>query len=249
MAVIASENEAEVEAFLRAAESAGVESYKPEEATREYVEKSLENRKTLSADEKAVVQEINSQIQSDEFKEQQAVWRKKLGQVMGSDAWQAQSNANTDVIQTLPYSERPLLFISSSMPMRTLRTYAQSLERVGGAMILRGFVDGMDNIKPTLHFISDILKVDLHCTKEPCARRQVEVLIDPFIFREYGIKAVPAFTVHDITELEAYCKGTEGLNPASVVVYGDNSIEYLAEQFARKSGRSIEQLVKEIKSK
>jgi len=242
---VANDNKSVVESFLRKAEEVNVEGYKPDEASRISVKQAFDNRKALTSDELTVVEGIQEQLHSDEFKRQQEAWRKQLGEVMGTDAWVTD---NTDSpTKVLPYSERPLLFISSSMPMRTLRTYAQSLEGIGGVMVLRGFVDGMDKVGPTLRFVSNILKIDEDCTNEPCARRQVQVLIDPIIYREYGIKSVPAFTVHDVTNLDAYCKGTKGLNPASVVVYGDNSIEYLAQRFAKDSGRSIERLLREVK--
>lgn len=245
----ADDKESAVESFLKAAEDAGVESYVVDESTKREVEQAIANKKVLSDEDKAVVNEIQAELESPEFKAKQKAWRERFGELMGSGAWQPEGAQDADTEKRIPYSERPLLFISSSMPMRTLRTYAHDMEKVRGAMILRGFVNGMNEIKPTLKFVNQILKVDESCATEPCARRQVEILIDPLIFREYAIQAVPAFTVHDVTDLDAYCKGTAGLNPASVVVYGDNSIEYLAERFAKDSGRSVDWLIEEVKSR
>jgi hypothetical protein len=48
--------------------------------------------------------------------------------------------------------ERIYLFISSSLPLQTVRNYAASVARLGDPniiMVMRGFIEGMTKIQPT----------------------------------------------------------------------------------------------------
>ena len=69
--------------------------------------------------------------------------------------------------------EQLYLFISSSVPLTTLRNYAAMIDRARTtqvSMVLRGFVGGMKKIRPTMEFIGEILKKDPACDllKEQC---------------------------------------------------------------------------------
>lgn len=225
-----------VDRAIKKAQEAGVDQYSPSEEAKAIAENGFKNRAELGADGKRVVENVGDTLKSKEFQAKQKQWREALSGVMGTDAWQPQEQQSKG---GLPYSSRPILFISSSIPLPTLRNYAADLEKVNGVMVMRGFVGGVGEMGPTMKFIGEVLKVRASCSDEPCERRSVEVMIDPILFREYGVKAVPGFTVHGLTNLEAYCKGTETLNPSSVVVYGDNSIKYLADRYSREAGDAL----------
>lgn len=141
---------------------------------------------------------------------------------------------------TLNSDERLYIFISSSVPLETLRNYAKSLDRIGSPnarLVMRGFIGGMKYIKPTMQFISEILKKDPTCdflSGEKCQVYNTTVHVDPILFRAYNIKEVPAII---------YIKGaksgdsslSEGLYDnmtatRTAVIYGDVSVEYAIER-------------------
>lgn len=225
----------EVEAFLRQAELMRIESYQASEEAKAIAREGFENRARLSERDQERLSQAEAFFRSDAFQEQQAKWRNDIASWIGADAWESESG-NDEEGEVLPYSERPILFASSSVPMRTLRNYARDLEKVGGVMVFRGFVGGVSQVTPTLKLFGDILKKDASCKTEPCDRRNVPILIDPIIFREYGVNVVPALAIHGQTNLAKYCKGTEGLNPSSTIVYGDSSIKYLAQRLFEETG-------------
>lgn len=209
-----------------------IENYEASQDVKDSVRSSYKNRATLDKHTQAAVDKMWETYNSAEFRRESDKWTAQIAEMLGTSAWESPKPES----KALPYSGRPILFVSSSMPTRTLRTYAEALERVNGAMVIRGFVGGVSELAPTLRFIGEFLKIDPSCDNEPCDRRVVEVLIDPILFREYGIRSVPAFTIHGQTELDGYCKGTAGLNASGVVVYGDNSVDYLITRYAHLSG-------------
>jgi len=143
------------------------------------------------------------------------------------------------------------VFISSSVPLDTLRNYARAIDRLGYDnifMVMRGFVGGMKYIRPTIDFISSILKKDSSCdfaSGEQCEVFSAAVNIDPLLFRAYNISEVPAIV---------YARGvsvsdsalSEGLADNATykdayVVYGDVSIEYavkkIKEEIEKNGGK------------
>ncbi|MDX9823120.1 MAG: type-F conjugative transfer system pilin assembly protein TrbC, partial [Syntrophales bacterium] len=97
----------------------------------------------------------------------------------------------------LPGNERIYLFVSSSVPIETLRNYAKDLDRLGYSnvfMVLRGFVDGIKRVKPTLDFVKSVIAVDANCDviTTGCKAYRVNIKIDPLLFRRYGISRAPA---------------------------------------------------------
>ncbi|MEW6419879.1 MAG: type-F conjugative transfer system pilin assembly protein TrbC [Nitrospirota bacterium] len=150
-------------------------------------------------------------------------------------------------------TERIYIFISSSVPMPTLRNYALSLDRLGDpniVMVMRGFVDGMKYIKPTIRFVSDILKKDPSCdmTKQKCDTHRLDFQIDPLLFRRYQIAKVPAvvyatgLNVMDVQMSEGLESNTEVSN--YYVLYGDASFEYVLDTIHKETkSKSIERLL------
>jgi len=133
--------------------------------------------------------------------------------------------------------ERIYIFISSSLPMKTLTNYADSLDRLRdphAAMILRGCVESCSKIKPTVQFMKSIISP----TED--VKRLAEFQIDPFLFRRHQIGQVPAIV---------FARGVSTVNPElsegldsnlqkpmeSYVVYGDVSLEYALEKINGKA--------------
>ena len=124
-------------------------------------------------------------------------------------------------------TEYPLLFVSSSIPMVTLRNYLPDLEKAGGKMVLRGMVDGADKIKPTLRFMLEALRKHPECHLPDCELFSVEILVDPVLFREFEVDKVPALTLYK-GEV-SHCESSS--NSAGRVIFGDRSLNYLIERW------------------
>lgn len=106
----------------------------------------------------------------------------------------------------LKEDERIYIFISSSVPKETLRNYARDIDSLGQprmSIVMRGFVGGMTKVRPTLEFLRGVLFKDENCDSDKCEAYRAPVLIDPSLFRRYGIEAVPAIV---------YARGVKGVD-------------------------------------
>jgi type-F conjugative transfer system pilin assembly protein TrbC len=152
------------------------------------------------------------------------------------------SDYKKDVSGNLPQDERIYLFISSSMPMTTIRNYVASAARFKERnilIVLRGFVNGMTKIGPTVQFIADLLKVDPLCYGANCEMYSVNMVVDPLLFRRYDISYVPA-VVHAQGVHPSLPEESEGLPGTAVAsnttVYGDASLEYILDLIRKETG-------------
>ena len=131
----------------------------------------------------------------------------------------------------LAADERIYLFISSSVPDTTLRTYILQIARLHDpnvVVFMRGFIDGMKRMGPTLEFIQGLLE------KDPAQGLSgglygVNVEVDPLLFRRYGIDRVPAVVY--VPDIEVEHPGSEGLKADAkvsqwYVFYGDAALSY-----------------------
>lgn len=158
---------------------------------------------------------------------------------------------------TLPENERIYLFVSSSVPINTLRNYARDLDRLRDPnifMVMRGFVGGMKRVKPTLDFVKRVIAEDANCDvmTQGCKAYQANIKIDPLLFRKYEITRVPAAVYAPdlkITDL-SLSEGMEGNAKTGdhYSLYGDASLAHILETFRKESGRqSIEPLLEDLK--
>lgn len=129
-----------------------------------------------------------------------------------------------------------VVFVSSSMPLPTLRRYAADIEKTGGAMALRGGVGGLKEMGPTVDFIMNVLKVDASCEEPDCDMREVRVIIDPLLFDAAKVMRVPAVAVVDHDPFVSYCeRETEAARDDPwLITYGDASLEGHIEELARR---------------
>lgn len=145
----------------------------------------------------------------------------------------------------LAVSERVYVFISSAMPLATIRNYAASVARLGDpnvSLVMRGFVDGMTKIQPTIGFIASVLQRDQACRPQDgdCEMLPAGLVVDPLLFRRYRIDRVPAVVY--ARGLKAEDAGlSEGDTKNTTIsdhyaAYGDASLEYLLEQIRSESG-------------
>ena len=86
--------------------------------------------------------------------------------------------------------ERIYLFISSSMPLQTVRNYAASVARLGDpgiVLVMRGFIEGMTKIQPTIRFIGTVLQRDPSCNPP---EGECEMLPAALVSRSPAVSAV-----------------------------------------------------------
>lgn len=161
------------------------------------------------------------------------------------------SKGSQPVSQYLQPTERIYLFVSSSVPMTTLRNYAIDLARLADpniSMVMRGMIGGMKTVRPTTEFVSRVIvkKADCKIFQERCEAHQVNFIIDPLLFRKYRITQVPAVVYVPRTNVIERDR-SEGLTEAEgefYVLYGDASLEYLLETLRRETkSRSLQKAV------
>ena len=152
--------------------------------------------------------------------------------------------------------ERIYVFISSSVPMSTLHNYAKDIDAIRDpniVMIMRGFIEGMKLVTPTLKFIQKVITKDRECGfSQECGVLGVNIYIDPLLFRKYNINSVPAIV---------YVKGVSVQDPGAseglednvsvadeYIVYGDISIEHALEKVNLENrGQGLKKVLKKLK--
>ncbi|WP_150291062.1 type-F conjugative transfer system pilin assembly protein TrbC [Sphingobium estronivorans] len=131
----------------------------------------------------------------------------------------------------------PVLFVSSSMPISTLRNYAIQLEKVRGVMAFRGAPGGLRKMGPMAKLTAQILRLDPGCEGPNCAMRDVQLIIDPIVFRQHGISQVPALAMIPGDPTQAYCERDDESPRAAHVVFGDSALSGMFEEYARLGGK------------
>jgi len=155
----------------------------------------------------------------------------------------------------LKEDERIYIFVSSSVPKDTLRNYARDIDRLGQprmSIVMRGFVGGMTKVRPTLEFLRGVLFKNENCASDECEAYQAPIIIDPLLFRRYGIEAVPAIVyakgvrIMDSTVSEGLGEGAE--TGDYYILYGDAALEGALELINSEArSRSLDCLVWKIR--
>lgn len=160
----------------------------------------------------------------------------RLGQALGLDAPDMEAVVG---VATPPATKGwvPVLFVSSSMPVTTLRTYAGQLERVGGVLAFRGMPGGLTKVAPMAKLSAEILRHDPGCEGPACAMRDVQLIVDPLIFRQHGVARVPALAMVPGDPALPYCEREDDSPRAAHVIYGDAALSGLLKEYARLGGR------------
>jgi len=162
------------------------------------------------------------------------------GVVPGNNQGQAGNTRHGTAI--LKEDERIYIFVSSSVPKDTLRNYARDIDRLGQprmSIVMRGFVGGMTKVRPTLEFLRGVLFKDENCDSDKCEAYRAPVLVDPLLFRRYGIEAVPAIVYArgvkgvDSTVSEGVKEGAE--TGDYDVLYGDTALDGALEIIRREA--------------
>ena len=194
-----------------------------------------------------IAEKMNAYYRSPEFQGKLKIETERLkGELFGDASVRFYPDSKTPAARgKLRSDERIYVFISSAMPLQTVRNYAASVARLSDpnvTLVMRGFVDGMTKIQPTISFIGSALQRDKSCRPQEgeCEMLAASLAVDPLLFRRFGIDRVPAVV---------YARGirtkdsglSEGdpentANTESHTVFGDASLEYLLEQIRRETG-------------
>lgn len=161
---------------------------------------------------------------------------RRVGQALGLDAPDMEAVAGVAAPPTAK-GWVPVLFVSSSMPVTTLRTYAGQLERVGGVLAFRGMPGGLTRVAPMAKLSAEILRHDPGCEGPACAMRDVQLIVDPLIFRQHGVTRVPALAMVPGDPAQPYCGREDDSPRAAHVIYGDAALSGLFAEYARLGGK------------
>lgn len=183
---------------------------------------------TLSSEEHSSSRKAATSIaefsRSEAFREKQMTVK---AQVLGSSGL---NNTSEEEQGPKLAGNQLVMFVSSSMPLTTLRNYARDLSKVGGVMVMRGTVGGISKMNETISLTRNVLVANPTCEGAKCKMWGTEMLIDPMLFRLYGISKVPALIYQPDMHIQSYCDGLEKATKASAVVYGDASVHTLLER-------------------
>lgn len=238
------------------------------DSINEYMEKVDDFKKDLKVPEnlhkkqgQEIAEKTYQQYLSKEFQEKLQAETERLKEgIFKKPVEEYYSGSSKEIGKTkgklLP-TERIYIFISSSIPIQTLRNYALVLDKLRDpniVMVMRGFVDGMKYIKPTINFVGEIFKKDPGCdlAKQKCDTYRADFQIDPLLFRRYQIAKVPAVVyATDVNVVDVQMsEGLEDNTKVSnyYVLYGDASLEYVLETIQKETkSASIEGLLTVLK--
>ena len=215
----------------------------------------------LTREGKAEAEKLARQFASEEFqrkvhREADRIKKEVFG--VGAEAGKDELSEEEDEEAKQPggilaSSERLYLFVSSSIPLSTLRNYAADLAKLSDpniTMVMRGFVGGMKRAEPTLRLISDIVVKDPGCKaiKPSCDAYKVNIIVDPLLYRKYRIGRVPAL-VYVPSFREGDPGASEGLGEISPYysIYGDASLVYGIERIEKEArSRSLKAILSRL---
>ncbi len=160
---------------------------------------------------------------------------RRIAQALGLGAPEASALAGA-APPPPPSSWVPVLMVSSSMPVAVLRTYAAQLEKAGGVLAFRGMPGGMAKVAPMAKMAAQVLRIDPGCEGPACAIRNVQIIVDPILFRQHGVARVPALAMIPGDPTQPYCERDDTSPHSAHVVYGDSALSGLLEEYARLGG-------------
>jgi type-F conjugative transfer system pilin assembly protein TrbC len=172
----------------------------------------------------------------DRFAAERTAMAKRLEQALGWEAPDMKAVADAGPARAAK-GWVPVLFASSSMPTATLRTYATQLEKARGVIAFRGMPGGMTKVAPMAKLTAEVLRLDPGCEGPACAMRDVQLIVDPLVFRQHGVTRVPALAMIPGDPVLPYCEREDESPRAARVVYGDAALSGLLEEIARLGGK------------
>lgn len=188
--------------------------------------------------------EVESYIRSDEFHERVESARRRIGEkIFSHSSYSQKKNVRRESL--LREDERVYVFVSSGMPVDVVRAYvrdASVLKSKNVIFVLRGGVKGLRFIRPTVEWVYSVIVRDPECfnSGKRCRVYPVRFQIDPFLFRRFDIREVPAVVyVRGVIPEVGYSEGLpETKMGKAFVSYGDVSFFYHLFVLGKASGNS-----------
>jgi type-F conjugative transfer system pilin assembly protein TrbC len=178
-----------IAALLAAVTAAGADNYTIElldNATYDRVKARLDNVTIDNATRAKAQKIVNAYLGKEGIK----LINRRMAEISGKlNMYSAADNLTTDAADTdIAATAAMLVFISSSMPMDTLKTYIASAGR-DTVFVLRGTVGSPNKIAPTINFIKEMLcDKAMNCT-------EASIIINPDLFKQYGVERAPTVVV------------------------------------------------------
>lgn len=104
-------------------------------------------------------------------------------------------------------------------------------------MAFRGMPSGMRQVAPMAKLSAAILRRDPGCEGPACAMRDVQVIVDPLVFRQHGVARVPTLAMIPGDPTLPYCERDEASPRGAHLVQGDAALSGLLEEYGRLGGR------------
>ena len=188
--------------------------------------------------------EVGSYVKDDEFRRKVESARKKINRDVFLRPEVSRSRKKVHGRESLlREDERVYVFVSSGMPLDVVRAYVRDASRLKSKnviFVLRGGVEGLKFIRPTVEWVYSAVVRDPECLNsgKRCRVYPVRFQIDPFLFRKFGIKEVPAVVyVRGVIPKVGYSEGLpETKMGKAFVSYGDVGFFYHLFVLGRASG-------------
>jgi conjugal transfer pilus assembly protein TrbC len=120
-----------------------------------------------------------------------------------------------------------LVFVSFSMPQASLNRIAAETAKVGGVLVLRGFVE--DSLKKTV------------AASEKMTNLGAQLQIHPDMFTQFNVQRVPTYVITKKTEAISSCdKGTQCVN--HVKLEGDAGLRTVLDRMSQSGDRQISKI-------
>lgn len=224
------------------------EAVKRAEKTKVEIPKNM-NPKGIKAAEKT-----DEYLKTEAFLERLDEEKKKIKRSFGVQESHLESKINSSSL--IPKSDRLYIFISSSVPQKTLMAYIRDMDHLNEPNItlcLRGFVGGMRKVRPTLDFISSMVKKDPSCKSDHCEFYRANIDIDPLAFRYFEINRVPAVAFAENVNMENVeqsigSPGNVKTKGKTNVFYGDMPLSYILSRMSSNHPK-LKKLVKKLERK
>ena len=105
-------------------------------------------------------------------------------------------------------------------------------------MAFRGMPGGMRQVGPMAQLSAAILRRDPGCEGPACAMRDVQLIVDPLIFRQHRVSQVPALAMIPGDPTRPYCERDEASPRTAHLVLGDAALSGLLDEYGRLGGKA-----------
>jgi hypothetical protein len=188
------------------------------------IEKSSYYERTKQLTER-IEDELNRRVRQ-KIEEKRATVN-SINQQILKQTFESETIENEDHVTLFDSQSRIFIFVSQSVPLKVLKSYAVDIDTLGNENIRLVFKAFPNN------FLNSFLKKDPDCQDNDCVVK-AKIIIGENIFRRYGVDRVPAVV---------FDPDPENLQDDWLLVYGAVPLRQALMIFHRESGRPELKLV------